>query len=97
MTLLIAAQRGSPSSGWARGTAKWLSLTASPTFALMAWASAIDGTGMTICSSAEAMLPIGGMVWMYLLMGVFHLSPWLTLASSRHRLTAHPTTRTEGD
>jgi hypothetical protein len=29
------------------------------------------------------MLPISGMAWMYLLMCLFHVSPWLKLASGR--------------
>jgi hypothetical protein len=42
------------------------------------------------------MLPFGGMACMYLLMSLFHVSPWLKLASSRPRpLTT--ATQLEGD
>lgn len=65
----------------------WLGLAASPTFALMAWISANDPQAM-MCSPASGLLPIGGMAWMYALMGLFHLSPWLTVFSNRkHRRT----------
>jgi hypothetical protein len=38
---------------------------------------------MTLCSSGSSVPPIDGMTAMYLLMSLFHLSPWLKLASSR--------------
>jgi hypothetical protein len=59
----------------------WLRLAASPTFAVMGWVSASDAPQSLMCSSASAVLPIGGMALMYLLMSLFHLSPWLELAS----------------
>lgn len=74
--------------------AGWLGLAAAPTFALMAWISALSASGMTMCSTAPPLLPINDMALMYLLMGFFHLSPWLKLLS--HRL-ASPITQTEGD
>jgi hypothetical protein len=58
----------------------WLSLAASPTFALMAWIAATGAPRMALCSSTSAMLPIDGMTWMYVLMSLFHVSPWLKLA-----------------
>ncbi|MEQ8395504.1 hypothetical protein [Thalassobaculum sp.] len=97
MTLLTAANPDSTSTGWARVVAKYLGLAASPTFALMAWASASDAAGMAMCSTASAILPIDGMVWMSLLMGIFHLSPWLTLVSGRSREPIKPADRAEGD
>ena len=74
------------SSGWVRqprGAASWLGLAASPTFALMAWIVASDAPPMALCSSGLSILPIGGMTAMYLLMSLFHLSPWLKLASGQ--------------
>ncbi len=51
-----------------------LSLAAAPTFAVMALLSALPGAPDMICASAS---PLTGMTAMYLLMSVFHLSPWL--------------------
>ncbi|HTW73247.1 MAG TPA: hypothetical protein VME47_25440 [Acetobacteraceae bacterium] len=64
-------------------TTGWLALAASPTFALMAWIAANNATPMALCSAAPGILPIDGMTAMYLLMSLFHLSPWLKLASGR--------------
>ena len=77
--------------------AGWLGLAAAPTFALMAWISAADPQGMMMCSSASSLMPINDMALMYLLMGLFHLSPWLKLVSARSRHLDNPTTQTEGD
>lgn len=63
-----------------------LAFAASPTFALMAWVGASDAAPMALCSSS--VLPMEGMTAMYLLMSLFHLSPWLKLASG------HPWART---
>jgi len=57
----------------------WLGLAAAPTFAVMAWVAATDAH--SVCSSAAGMPPIDGMAWMYLLMSLFHVSPWLKLTS----------------
>jgi hypothetical protein len=77
--------------------ADWLGLAAAPTFALMAWISAVGSPGMTMCAAASAFMPINDMALMYLLMSLFHLSPWLKLflARSQHRDTS--ATQTEGD
>jgi hypothetical protein len=48
----------------------------------MAWIAANDTRSMAFCSAGQGILPIGGMTAMYLLMSVFHLSPWLKLASA---------------
>ncbi|HVY14905.1 MAG TPA: hypothetical protein VHB27_06745 [Rhodopila sp.] len=61
--------------GWAR----WLTLAASPTFAVMAWIAAKDASPMPFCASGSS-LPIDGMAAMYALMSFFHLPPWLKLA-----------------
>ena len=65
-----------------RSAASWIALAASPSFALMALVTAADAQGFALCSSSPAM-PSSGMTAMYLLMSLFHLPPWLTLASKR--------------
>ncbi|MCO6390880.1 hypothetical protein GTW25_07540 [Aliihoeflea aestuarii] len=71
-----------------------LGFAATPTFALMAGVSAASAPGMSMCSVASPLVPINDMALMYLLMSVFHLSPWLHLLSQRF---AAPITQTEGD
>ena len=80
MTMISAASKGNETAWHARGAAGWIGLAASPTFALMAWIAANDGPSITLCSSGSSLLPIDGMTAMYLLMSLFHLSPWLNLA-----------------
>jgi hypothetical protein len=63
----------------------WLALAASPTFALMGLIAANDAPRHMLCSSGSGLLPIDGMTAMYLLMSLFHLPPWLKLASGRPR------------
>jgi hypothetical protein len=65
--------------------AHWLSLAATPTFAVMALLSAIHGNGMPdmMCSAAGEGAPFTGMVPMYALMSAFHLAPWLRLFARR--------------
>ena len=58
----------------------WPGLAASPTCALMAWITANGPPRIAVCSPPSGLLPIDGMAWMYLLMCVFHLAPWLRLA-----------------
>lgn len=69
----------------ALGAADWLSLAATPTFAIMALLTLLGGTPDMICSVAQDASPLGGMVPMYLLMSALHLAPWLKLVSSRRR------------
>jgi hypothetical protein len=78
-----AANEGSARVWQARSVAGWLALAASPTFALMAWIAASDAPPIALCSSGSSILPINGMTGMYLLMSLFHLSPWLKLTSGR--------------
>ena len=85
MTTSSAANTASATARQASGAAGWLALGASPTFALMAWRAANNVPPMGLCASASSMLPIDGMTAMYLLMCLFHLSPWLKLASGRPR------------
>jgi len=51
----------------------------------MAWIAGNDVAPMAFCSSGSSISPIGGMTAMYVLMSLFHLSPWLELASGRPR------------
>lgn len=65
------------------GGAGWLRLAAAPTFALMAWLTAAGADNNPICAQNAGPLAIGGMAWMYLLMCLFHIPPWLALATRR--------------
>jgi hypothetical protein len=71
----------------ARGAAGWLSLAAAPTFATMALLTGVFGGGPPdmLCSAAQDMSLLSGMVPMYLLMSAFHSAPWLKLISSRRK------------
>ena len=70
----------------APGAADWLRLAAAPTFATMALLTGVLGGGPleTLCSAAS---PLNGRVAMYVLMSVFHLSPWLKLISGQQEAT----------
>ena len=59
----------------------WLGLAATPTFAVMALLNSIHGEGSldAFCSMAHGGSLLSGMVPMYALMGLFHLSPWFRL------------------
>ncbi|WP_323181489.1 hypothetical protein [Kaistia algarum] len=72
---------------------RWLSLAAAPTFGLMALLTAISGDTDAICSAASAGWPLGGMAAMYLLMGLFHLPPWLKWIASRQKSPANGSER----
>ena len=86
MTTSSAANKASAWQG--RSAAGWLALAASPSFAVMAWIAVKDAPPIALCSSGPSILPIGGMTAMYGLMSLFHLSPWLTLASGGLRARA---------
>jgi len=58
----------------------WIAPAAAPVFALMAALSFVDGSPSALCSAGSGLLPFDGMTTMYLLMSLFHLPPWLTLA-----------------
>ena len=83
MTTCSAANKASARAWQAHGATGWLGLAASPTFALMAWIAANDAPPMAFCSPGPSILPFDGMTAMYLLMSLFHLLPWLKLASGR--------------
>ena len=85
MIMSSAADKGSARARQAGVAAGSLTLAASPAFALMAWLAATDAPAIALCSSASGMLPIDGMGAMYVLMSLFHLSPWLNLAFGRSR------------
>ena len=68
-----------------------LSLAASPAFALMALLTGLSGGGaMAMCPMANASplgwMPGGGMALMYLLMSLFHATPWIRLMTRRKGL-----------
>jgi hypothetical protein len=91
MTTLTAAKDRNPGAWRARDAAGWIGLAAAPTFALMSWIAATDTSRIAICSSASGMSPIDGMAWMYLLMSLFHVSPWLKLVPYLQRHLTHAT------
>ena len=97
MTMRTATEKLASSPRPAIDAAGRLGLAAFPTFALMAWISAVGSPGMTMCSEASAFAPINEMALMYVLMSLFHLSPWIKLFSARSRRRSAPTTQTEGD
>ena len=51
----------------------------------MAWIAANDVPPMAHGSAGPSVLPVDGMTAMYLLMSLFHLPPWLKLASAAGR------------
>ncbi len=60
-----------------------LNFGAAPCFMLMAWIAASGTSALAICATTSPIRPINDMAWMYLLMGIFHLSPWLHLIGHR--------------
>jgi hypothetical protein len=61
------------------GLTNWLYLAATPTFAIMALLTALDGSPMDQLCSAGPGAHLSGMLPMYLLMSAFHSVPWLKL------------------
>jgi hypothetical protein len=68
----------------ARGAARWLSLAAAPTFAIMALLTLVHSGAEPemLCTAGHASSPLVGMVPMYLLMSAFHSAPWLKRSSA---------------
>ena len=67
---------------------KWLSLAATPAFAIMALLTGLKPGEMNSLCSAGSAAPLSGMAAMYLLMSVFHLPPWLKLVAHRRGASA---------
>jgi hypothetical protein len=84
MTTSSVADKAGKRAWQACGAADWLGLAASPTFALLALMAANHAPPIALCSLGSSILPIDGMTTMYVLMSLFHLSPWLKFASGRH-------------
>lgn len=69
-----------------KGAVGWLGLAATPTFAVMALLTwALPGPPDLLCAAGGPWAWLGGMVPMYLLMSVFHATPWLKLAARGQR------------
>lgn len=97
MTASIPAHKSDSRARPARDAGGWLALAASPSFALMAWQAAEDSPQAALCAAASDGIALGGMAWMYLLMSVFHLPPWLRLAGAARRPLRRPTPSMQGD
>ena len=97
MTIFASAGKAGSLRAPATNTAGWLGLAAAPTFASMAGISASGSPATMICSTVLAVVPIDDMALMYLLMSLFHLSPWLKFLFGRLQHRSAPTAQTEGD
>lgn len=62
--------------------ADWLSLAATPTFAIMAMLTGLASGPMDKLCGFGLASPLSGMALMYGLMSVFHSPPWLRLIRS---------------
>jgi hypothetical protein len=80
-TNIFADYRGSAIPG----ASNYLRLAAAPTFVIMALLIGVIGRPNDLLCSAHDPSPLTGMAAMYLLMGIFHLTPWLKLISSRRK------------
>ena len=69
--------------GTANGIAGWLSFAATPAFGIMAVYTGLFGRTEMICSAMPDALPLNGMALMYVLMSIFHATPWVKLAARR--------------
>jgi hypothetical protein len=82
-----------PAGNRSRGPAKalrrladGLCFAAAPTFVLMALATYFSsGVPDMLCATMPGASAFGGMTAMYLLMGAFHLTPWLRRMSAGER------------
>ena len=63
-----------------------LYFAATPTFAIMALLTGLDGSPMDKLCSTGPGERLGGMVAMYMLMSAFHSPPWLKLIGRRGAL-----------
>ncbi|ESZ14356.1 hypothetical protein X737_24355 [Mesorhizobium sp. L48C026A00] len=97
MTIFAAKEKATSLLGQAVDFAGRLGLAAAPTFALMAWISTVGSPGMTMCSAASPFMPVNDMALMYLLMSLFHVSPWLKLFSARSQHCNTSVAQTQGD
>ena len=70
------------------GMAGWLGLAASPSFLIMALLTSVLGSDPmdTLCSAGPGSA-LSGMVPMYLLMSVFHSTPWMKRSAGRRSST----------
>lgn len=76
----LAGGRARVSRKALRRAADGLCLAAAPTFALMALFSYLSSGELGMqCIAMSGASSLSGMPVMYLLMGAFHLSPWLRL------------------
>jgi hypothetical protein len=62
------------------GIAGWLSLAATPAFGMMAVYNTLFGGQEMICATMPDASPLNGMGLMYVLMSIFHATPWVKLA-----------------
>ena len=65
---------------------RWLSLAVAPSFALLALLNQNHAGMPTLCAALQDRSPLSGMVPMYVLMSVVHVTPWLRLFSRRRGL-----------
>jgi hypothetical protein len=65
------------------GLTNWLYLAATPTFAIMALLTALDGNPMDQLCSVGSGAHLSGMLPMYVLMSAFHSAAWLKLLCGR--------------
>ena len=93
MSSLATTDSGVASFKPTAGIAGGLGLAASPVFALMAAISSASASG--VCAVGPPFLPISEMTLMYLLMSLFHMSPWLRFLPGRR--AASPHTQMQGD
>ena len=82
-----------------RELAGGLGYAASPGFALMAIAAAVQAPVLTLCTSPLPLGPVSDMAVMYLLMSLVHLPHWLRLLARPWpaRQQAHAPIQTLGD
>jgi len=73
-----------PGDRTASGLASWLALAAAPIFGAIAlWSAFFGAQPDMLCAAMQGSSPISSMTLMYLMMSVFHFSPWLRLISSQ--------------